>query len=66
MPNTYEVELCFARTASDTAVLVKCVQAEDGYEAIALARQLVALQNPEVDGATIERWSVTRHGLHTP
>ena len=65
MSNTYEVELCFARAASEQAVLVKCVEAEDGYEAMALARRLVALQNPEVEGATVERWSVTRHGCAT-
>jgi hypothetical protein len=32
---------------------------------MALARRLVALQNPEVEGATVERWSVTRHGCAT-
>ena len=60
MPNTYEVELRFAPGARDRDVLVKHVQAEDGYEAVALARRLVALQNPDIDVAAIDRWTVTR------
>ena len=60
MPNTYEVELRFAPGATDREVLVKHVQAEDGYEALALARQLVALQNPDVDVVGIDGWSVRR------
>jgi hypothetical protein len=60
MSNTYEVELRFASGATTGDVLLKHVQAEDGYEAVALARQLVALQNPEVDIAMVDSWSVTR------
>ena len=59
MSNIYQVELRFGPGASHE-VLVKHVLAEDGYEAVALARQLVALQNPDVDVATIDTWSVTR------
>ena len=59
MSNIYEVELRFA-TGTARDVLVKHVRAEDGYEAVALARQLVSLQNPEVDVAAIDSWSVTR------
>lgn len=59
MSNIYEVELRFGPTPAQD-VLVKHVRAEDGYEAVALARQLVVLQNPEVDAATIDGWSVTR------
>ena len=60
MPNTYEVELRFAPGTTDREMLVKHVQAEDGYEAVAMARQLVALQDPEVDVSSIDRWTVTR------
>lgn len=60
MSNTYEVELRFGPGATVRDVMVKHVQAEDGYEAVALARQLVALQNPEVDIAMVDSWSVKR------
>lgn len=61
MPNTYTVELRQGHGASASAVVTKHVRAEDRYEAVLLARQLLALQNPEVDPTTIDAWCVTRH-----
>ena len=61
MTNTYTVELRFASGVLGAEALTKHVCAEDGYEAVALARQLVALQNPEVDLALIDSWSLKRH-----
>ncbi len=61
MPNTYTVELHFAPDSAAAGPVTKHICAEDGYEAVALARQLVALQNPEVDVAMIDAWSVKRH-----
>lgn len=61
MTNTYTVELRFAPGTIGVEAVTKHVCAEDGYEAVALARQLVALQNPEVDLALIDGWCLKRH-----
>ena len=58
---TYAVELWVDTTGETPAeVVTKFVQAEDRYEAVVLARQLVRLQDPHINPARIDTWFVQK------
>jgi len=61
MAYVYTVEFLF--DVLDTDPVRKHVLADDRYEALQLARQLLALQDPCIDAERIETFKVMRQGL---
>lgn len=61
MQHDYAVELRVdLRHEVPTALLTTCVEARDGYEAVALARRYVEWRHPNIDLATTDTWFVPR------
>ena len=61
MPNTYRVQLWVDTTGTTpTEVVTRQVTAVDRYEAVALARQFVETQHPQINLDRIDTWFVAK------
>jgi hypothetical protein len=61
MQHRYAVELLFdTREAAPAELVTTHVDAQDRFEAVALARRHVERQHPHIDLARIDTWFVAR------
>jgi hypothetical protein len=60
MQYSYAVELRTPSSDTQPLAIVTQVQAQDRFEAIAMARRYVELQHPHIDLANIDTWFVPR------
>jgi hypothetical protein len=62
MAYVYTVEFRFDAQATTQDPIRKHILADDRYEAVQLARQLLALQDPRIDAERIDLCKVVRRG----